>query len=371
MLAHQRDQLVGRVVGDGRLQQRLERLAVADAVVVGGEAVVGREPGPADRLAELRPEMLGGDRDDGVAVGGRERLVGDDVLDPAPHPVRRIAGGKGEQGGVAVERGLCVQQREVELLAHAVAERALDQRREHGLGGVVARGEVGDRDPDPDRPAVGLAGDRHHPALGLDHEVVGRAVAVGPPLAVAGDVGINQPRVALGQRGVVEVPLVGLAHPEVVQEHVGAVGQPAEGGPARLGREVERDRALVPVDAQVVRRLVGVAVGRGRPATGLVAAVRALDLDHVGAEVAELHPAERTGEHARGVEHGQPVERSGVATRRLGLAGHGRPPRRRGCAGTSPASGRVDKNPRGACRLRPAGTTSPATRRVARGCRRR
>ena len=62
----------------------------------------------------------------------------------------------------------------------------------------------------------------------------------------------------------------------------------------RVG-EVEHDRALVAVDGQVVG--ADIAAGRRHPVPGVVAG-RALDLDHVGAEVGQQHRAVRPGEHA-------------------------------------------------------------------------
>ena len=54
--------------------------------------------------------------------------------------------------------------------------------------------------------------------------------------------------------------------------------------------------------------LIAVAPRRA-PGARVVAAVGALDLDHVGAEVAEQHRGQRAGEHAREVGDQDPVER--------------------------------------------------------------
>ncbi len=73
--------------------------------------------------------------------------------------------------------------------------------------------------------------------------------------------------------------------------------------------QVEHDRALPAVDAEVVRR-DAVALGR-RPGAGLVAARRALDLDHLGAQVGEQHRGVGAGQHPGEVGDQQAVERSG------------------------------------------------------------
>jgi hypothetical protein len=52
-------------------------------------------------------------------------------------------------------------------------------------------------------------------------------------------------------------------------------------------------------------------VERGTPTPGLVAGARSLHLDHVGAEVAERHGAERAGEHPGEVQHAETGEWAG------------------------------------------------------------
>ena len=80
--------------------------------------------------------------------------------------------------------------------------------------------------------------------------------------------------------------------PEGLDHDVGARAQLAR---ERAGRPASRrssdDRALVAVEAQVVGRAL--VDERRPPGARVVAAVRALDLDHVGAEVAELMRAQR------------------------------------------------------------------------------
>jgi hypothetical protein len=198
--------------------------------------------------------------------------------------------------------------------------------------GLSGYGEWG---PDADRPAYDIimqaeggllsitgAGDTQQPALGLHDDVVGGPVSVRPPLAVPREPAVDEPGVVLAEVLVAEVPLLHRADPEVLDDHVGLRGEVAEHLPTRRRLEVERDRALVPVDAHVVGRLLGVAVSGRVPVAGLVARLGALDLDNVGAEVAELHRAERSHEDARGVEDGHAVERSRLAARSPGFAGH-------------------------------------------------
>ena len=98
--------------------------------------------------------------------------------------------------------------------------------------------------------------------------------------------------------------------------------------PSRL-RDVDRDRALVAVGAEIVGALRGrlpvLALDVGRaPVAGVVAGAGALDLDHVGAEVAQELRAGRPRQDAGQVEHadaGQRLRRRHARSLRLGL-GH-------------------------------------------------
>src|SRR5262249_30931017 len=69
----------------------------------------------------------------------------------------------------------------------------------------------------------------------------------------------------------------------------------------------------------VAGEIIGAEVTEERraPGAGVVTCAGALDLDHVGPEVAEDLPAQRAGEDARGVEDAHVGERS------VGVGGHG------------------------------------------------
>jgi hypothetical protein len=76
----------------------------------------------------------------------------------------------------------------------------------------------------------------------------------------------------------------------------------------RVG-EIERDRALVAIHGEEVRRSA-VGCGRRAPGPGFVAG-GGFDLDHVGTEVAEGHGRQRPGEHAGEVGDEDALERRG------------------------------------------------------------
>ncbi len=160
---------------------------------------------------------------------------------------------------------------------------------------------------------VGFTGHAHQSADGLDGGVVAGAPRVRPVLAVTGDRAVHQCRVERAQAGVVQPVLRQPADLVVFHQYLAARGQRADQRlPLRLG-EVDGDRTLAAVGAQVVRRLGGV-VARGvpeerrPPATGVVAHARALDLDHVGAEIGQHLGGPRPGQDARQVEHAHAVE---------------------------------------------------------------
>jgi hypothetical protein len=132
------------------------------------------------------------------------------------------------------------------------------------------------------------------PRLGLNRGRIGHAAAPGSALAIAGDRSVDQARVALGQRLVVEPEEAQRAGAEILDDDVGRVAQ--------AQREVER-AGLVQVDADVALAgvLLGIVAGhallRGEGEARDVGRGR-LDLDHLGAEVQQGARAQPPGEHA-------------------------------------------------------------------------
>ena len=110
---------------------------------------------------------------------------------------------------------------------------------------------------------------------------------------------------------MVESVALGGAGEEILDHHVGGVGQTAcNGNPVRL-LEVDRDRPFGAVDLQVVDALV--AGERRAPLAAAVAAAGSLDLDHVGTQVAQHHRAVRPRQDLAQVEYADPVEREWAA----------------------------------------------------------
>ena len=175
-----------------------------------------------------------------------------------------------------------------------------DERGLDAVGRQQPADQVHDRRPGLQRAPVRLARDRHQPAHGLQQEVVaGQRGGLVGGRAERGHRAGDEPGVVLAQRVAVEAPGADQPGPEGLDQHVGAQGELTRQRAIVLVVEVERERALVAVQAQVVGALA--LVPRRAPGARVVAAVRALDLDHVGAEVAQQHRGERAGEHAREV----------------------------------------------------------------------
>ena len=97
-----------------------------------------------------------------------------------------------------------------------------------------------------------------------------------------------------------EAEAVEAARPEVLQQDVGATCELLRELEVLVVLEVERDRALVAINGKVIGRF---AVDEGRPpGAGVVALARQLDLDHVGAHVAQHHRAIGAGHDAREID---------------------------------------------------------------------
>jgi hypothetical protein len=182
------------------------------------------------------------------------------------------------------------------------------QRREDPARREQAGDDVDERHADLLWVALGLAGDAHQPADRLHEQVVARERAAGAA-AEPREGAVHEPRVRGGELLVAESRALHHAGAEVLDHDVRSLGERA-GSAARLWLgEVEDEALLVPVDREEVRRRPRRVVRR-TPAPRLVAGLRALDLRHPGAEVAEQHRRERPREDAREVDDVDPLQRT-------------------------------------------------------------
>ena len=118
-------------------------------------------------------------------------------------------------------------------------------------------------------------------------DVVSRPVALRPLGAVAGDAGVDEPRVALGEALGVEAEAREHDGAQVGDEHVGTIDEAERDVASRFLREVERDAplaAVVELEGRIGRHLEA---GGAEEEPAERVAVGRLDLDHVGAPVGQ------------------------------------------------------------------------------------
>ena len=294
------------------------------ALVVVVVARVGGELGPADRLAEQLPVVVGrgGDRD--RAVGGREDVEGAERgMAGAPRPEHPPRVGEVVDDALAQAHERVVH-RDVEELPGAGQARGMDRRddpeRAERPGEEVADARAAGDAARARRP--GRSDDAAH-ALRDDVErrPLGVGTRAGPGIAEAADRRVDEPRVPHAQPLVADAETVHHADAGVLHHGVGPVDEAEEDVPVGGRAQVEHHRALVPIDAREVASVVAALAigGKGRQRAAHVA-LRRLDLHHVGAEVGEQHRAEGPREGLRQVEDAEVGERSGAR------GGHRSPP---------------------------------------------
>jgi hypothetical protein len=283
-------------------------LAACDRVRVmrmRGEVLAGQH-------AEQRlPELVGHAHHEDPAVAGPEELhrhgrgvraarqaLGAQALVQVP-----VAG-----VGELVQRD--VEQRHVDVAAVAALHRA-DQRREHRHCGGDAGHVVDDRQAHAGGRRAGLAGEVQVAGLGLHQVVVARPALALVVATVGGEVRAEDARVRRPERGVVEAELLRLVAAQVVHDHVGGAHEAAKGGLALGALEVQRDALLVEVEGLEEVAVVGPEEVRSHAARGVAALFAALDLDDLGAEVGEVHRAERAGAEVLEGEYAEAQERQG------------------------------------------------------------
>ena len=120
------------------------------------------------------------------------------------------------------------------------------------------------------------------------------------------------PSIALAQHVVTQAPLLQRARPEVLDDDVGALDEVQEQVAARGLAQVQGDGFLV---AGVHRPEEVVAVEFGLPpGAQRVRRARRLDLDDLGAHVAEQPARERPGDQRADLDDADAVQRAGVVS---------------------------------------------------------
>jgi hypothetical protein len=146
---------------------------------------------------------------------------------------------------------------------------------------------VDDGRPDRRRPMTGRAGDAHQAGAGLGEQVLAGLLRQGSGRAEAAGRGEDEIGIDLVERRLVEAELGEHPGAEVLHDHIGAGDQPACHRLALGVLEVDPDRALVAVGAEIeAAHAFNIDVG-ARPAP-LMRAFQGLDLDDVRAHVGKV-----------------------------------------------------------------------------------
>ena len=266
------------------------------------------QSGLAGRRAEAPPLAVVAHGQHQPRIGRGEQLIRHDLQMGVALPRRRFAAAQVRLGHVHLGRHGAIQQGQVDGVAVAGALAGV-QTGQHRRRRVQPRQHVRHGHADLVRLAVRRAGDAHQAAQRLDGEVVAGQVGPRPGAAETGDRTDDKSRIDRQQLRRTQPQLGGAGGAEVLQHHVATAGQVVKDLHAFGLGQVEREAALVAVTGEVIG--AEFADERRPPGARLVAGAGPLDLQHLGAEVAEHLAAERPGQYPRGVQHAQPRQGAG------------------------------------------------------------
>jgi hypothetical protein len=257
-------------------------------------------------------------------------------LSPVP-PGPRTMPRRSYSWTVLEEREAPLHQRNVHDLAAAATKHVPPvERGEDALHGEHARDRIAERDVKPGRRLARKSVDVADAAHRLRHGGEARPRCVRPGLAVAGDARDDESRVHLPELVRPDPPLLERAGAEVLDEDVAVLDEVEQQLLPSLLPQVECDALLVarlhrpPEGAPLVARLA--------PLAQRVRLPRWLDLDDLGAHVAEQPAGEGTGEQHAELDDADAGERAGpvaLALRSRGGdcgIGHSSPSSSRQCA---------------------------------------
>ena len=165
------------------------------------------------------------------------------------------------------------------------------QRRDDAKGHHHAGHIVDHRQTEPRRRPVRLAGHGEESAFRLHQVVVARPIGPAVVAAISGQMRTDDARIDVLQRGVVEAELCRLIAAQIVHHRIGTRDQIGEDLAALRMLQVEREAALVEVEALVKEAVVIPQKIRPGRAREVAAGVGILNLDDIGAHVGEEHRA--------------------------------------------------------------------------------
>src|SRR5581483_6136539 len=240
--------LRGRPLGEGGVEDLEQLVAVPVAGGEVGEALVVRELGPAERLAQPLPELLLRTGDDDPAVGRREVLKRHDRRVRRVGPARRdVPARRRPRADVhqLVEGG--IEQRDVTVAADAVAARA-PEAAEDGDRRRVPTGQVDERQAALRRRPFRVAREAHPAGEALHHVVVAALLRARPGHAEPGQRAAHDARVDVPERVVGEAETRRLVAAQVRVDDVHRAHEVLEDRAGVRVAQVERDRLLVAIE---------------------------------------------------------------------------------------------------------------------------
>ena len=203
------------------------------------------------------------------------------------------------------------------------AERRLEQRSIHdaALAGelpAIERGDAAERrphtgaeieqlHPDAGRRRFGRAVDAEHAGERLHDRLVPGLHLHRPVVAERPQRAIDEPGVRGTQARRVEAEILHDARPHVLHQHVAATDVLLEPGDRRGITQIQREAALVVIHG--VKRIGGIRREQRTPIARVIAAVRPLELDHVGTQVGEDPSRERARQILGDLDHLDPAQR--------------------------------------------------------------
>ena len=289
----------------------IHRRAVALAVCQRPPAFGAGEIGPTHRLREPRKNLVvgAGDGDPTALFGG--------VMAVRHHVHRAGAHALAHQPGLLKGRCELVEDTENRLVQpdidHLAAPGFLSglhgQQGAHGA--VDARHIVGNRRRSRrHRCSVGVTRQERQSTERVADTAEARAVLVGASLPVAGDADHDQPRVNRRQDVPAQPPFLQRARLKILDQHIGFPHQTLDQRSAVGLTQIQRDALLVPRFRQPWQGIPTIR-HRAKPPRG-VADTGEFDLDHLGAELAQLRRRERAGEERRDIEDATALQRLDV-----------------------------------------------------------
>jgi hypothetical protein len=139
---------------------------------------------------------------------------------------------------------------------------------------------------------ISRAVDAHEPAHRLRDEIEARSITIRASVAEPGHAPAYQTRIEITQPFVRETHRGQHAGSVVIDQHVALGNQTRQDGTPVIRTQVKRDRALVTI---IIGEIPGKPILDRALLAHRIALARCLDLDDLGAKVAEQHRAERTG----------------------------------------------------------------------------